>query len=218
MQKPYKKGNKKAYEDDIIDRSKTGEYYHIDSIQFNDSLKYTTLKNHRVVYGGGGIIPDIFVPVDTSEYSTYYRDMLAKGVIYQYALDYVDKHRAELKSRYATAADFDKKFELTAADMQAFIAAGEKAKVSYNEKGFTTSKGVFGTVLKGIIGRDLYSDQGVYSMIVNHRNPDLQAALKVLNDESRFQSLLHDGNPEYAKLAAERKAREEAAKAAAQKK
>ena len=218
VQKPYKKGNKKAYEDDIIDRSKTGEYYHIDSIQFNDSLKYTTLKNHRVVYGGGGIIPDIFVPVDTSEYSTYYRDMLAKGVIYQYALDYVDKHRAELKSRYATAADFDKKFELTAADMQAFIADGEKAKVSYNEKGFTTSKGVFGTVLKGIIGRDLYSDQGVYSMIVNHRNPDLQAALKVLNDESRFQSLLHDGNPEYAKLAAEHKAREEAAKAAAQKK
>ena len=212
IQKPYKKGDKKAYEDDIIDRSKNGEYYHIDSIQFNDTLNYTTLKNGRVVYGGGGIMPDIFVPLDTTEYSTYYRDLLAKGVIYQYALDYVDKHRGELKSRYATVASYDSGFNLSDADMQAFIAAGEKEKVKYDEKGYHTSENVLRTILKGLIARDIYSDQGAYSQIVNHRNPDLQAALKVLDDERQYQSLLYNGNPEYAKLAAEHKAREAAKK------
>ena len=100
IQKPYTKGNKKGYDEDLLDRYNAGEYYNIDSIQFNDSLKYSSLVKKRTVYGGGGIMPDVFVPVDTTEYSKYYRDMLAKGVIYQFALDYVDKHRAELKVNY----------------------------------------------------------------------------------------------------------------------
>ena len=202
IQKPYTKGDRKDYEEDIFKRAKEGEYYNIDSIQFNDSLRYTTLKNHRPIYGGGGIMPDIFVPVDTSEYSTYYRDMLAKGVIYQYSLDYIDKHRADIKHRYATVADFDKGFQLTEEDMKNFIAAGEKEKVKYNEKQYKTSENVFRTFIKGLIGRDVYNDQGAYSLIVNHSNKDLQAALKIINDDVQFQALLKQGNPEYEKLAA----------------
>ena len=81
IQKPYTKGDKKHYEEDLLDRSKEGEYYHLDSIQFNDSLSYKTLKNGRTIYGGGGIMPVFFMAPDTTENSKYYRDMLAKGII-----------------------------------------------------------------------------------------------------------------------------------------
>lgn len=207
IQKPYTKGNRKGYDEDLLDRYNAGEYYNIDSIQFNDSLKYKSLVNHRTVYGGGGIMPDVFVPVDTTEYSKYYRDMLAKGVIYQYALDYVDKHRAELKSAYKSVKDFDKNFKLTDADMKAFIAAGEKEKVKFNEEQYNTSKQVFQTFLKGLICRDVFSDDSAFSIIVNHRNKDLQEALRLINDNARYQNLLTNGNPEYEKIAEAHKAK-----------
>ena len=206
IQKPYVKGDKKGYDADLLTRYNAGEYYNIDSIQFNDSLKYTSLKNHRVVYGGGGIMPDVFVPVDTTEYSKYYRDMLAKGVIYQFALDYVDKNRKALKSSYPNVEKFDQFFSLSDADMQAFIAAGEKEKVAFNEEQYATSKEVFKCYLKGLIARDLYTEDNAFNIIVNHRNRDLKEALRLINDTSRYQSLLLTGNTEYEKIAARHKA------------
>ena len=206
IQKPYVKGDKKGYDADLLTRYNAGEYYNIDSIQFNDSLKYTSLKNYRVVYGGGGIMPDVFVPVDTTEYSKYYRDMLAKGVIYQFALDYVDKNRKALKSSYPNVEKFDQFFSLSDADMQAFIAAGEKEKVAFNEEQYATSKEVFKCYLKGLIARDLYTEDNAFNIIVNHRNRDLQEALRLINDTSRYQSLLLTGNTEYEKIAARHKA------------
>ena len=206
IQKPYVKGDKKGYDADLLTRYNAGEYYNIDSIQFNDSLKYTSLKNHRVVYGGGGIMPDVFVPVDTTEYSKYYRDMLAKGVIYQFALDYVDKNRKALKSSYSNVEKFEQFFSLSDDDMQAFIAAGEKEKVAFNEEQYATSKEVFKCYLKGLIARDLYTEDNAFNIIVNHRNRDLQEALRLINDTSRYQSLLLTGNTEYEKIAARHKA------------
>ncbi len=200
IQKPYTKGNKKAYEEDLLDRSKSGEYYCLDSIHFNDSLRYTTLRHQRTIYGGGGVMPDIFVPVDTSEYSTYYRDMVAKGIVNQFVIDYVDKHRKQLKSDYPTLEDFDARFALTDDDIKRFIDAGEKDKVKYDEAKFRTSERVFRTMIKGLIARDIYADSSAYTRIVNHRNPDLDAAVKVLYDRERYDALLRNGNPEYERL------------------
>jgi len=200
IQKPYTKGNKKAYEEDLLDRSKSGEYYCLDSIHFNDSLRYTTLRHQRTIYGGGGVMPDIFVPVDTSEYSTYYRDMVAKGIVNQFAIDYVDKHRKQLKSDYPTLEDFDARFALTDGDIKRFIEAGEKDKVKYDEAQFHTSERVFRTMIKGLIARDVYADSSAYTRIVNHRNPDLDAAVKVLYDRERYDALLRNGNPDYERL------------------
>ena len=205
IQKPYTKGDKKHYEEDLLDRSKEGEYYHLDSIQFNDSLSYKTLKNGRTIYGGGGIMPDVFVPLDTTENSKYYRDMLAKGIINQFAVDYVDKHRAGIKSSYKDVHDFDKRFSLTDADLKAFIAMGEKDSVKYNEKDYKTSERLFKTVLKGLIARDVFADPGAYTIIINHRNTDVQEALRVINDDKLFNSLLTRGNPDYDRLAREHK-------------
>lgn len=201
IQKPYVRGNKKAYEEDLYNRSKEGEYYSLDSIHLNDSLRYTTLRNHRTIYGGGGIMPDVFVPADTSEYTTYYRDMMAKGVIYQFAIDYVDRHRADVKKRFATLRDFDKGFSLTEADMRDFIARGERDSVHYDEKKYRTSEQVFRSVIKGLIARDVFTDPGAYSYVLRHRNRDLQEALRLINDEKRYRSLLQLGNPEYERLA-----------------
>ena len=205
IQKPYTKGDKKHYEEDLIDRSKEGEYFHLDSIHFNDSLSYKTLKNGRTIYGGGGIMPDVFVPLDTTENSKYYRDLLAKGIINQYAVDYVDKHRAQIKKDYKDVYDFDKRFSLTDADMKNFIAMGEKDSVKYNEKDYKTSERLFKTVLKGLVARDVFADPGAYTIIINHRNNDVQEALRVINDDKLYNSLLQYGNPEYEKLAREHK-------------
>lgn len=205
IQKPYKKGNKKAYDLDLIDRAKEGEYYNLDSIHFNDSLRYTTLNSGRPIYGGGGIMPDIFVPVDTTEYSTYYRDLVAKGIVNQYVVDFVDKNRKSIKDKYKDVKDFDARFTVSDEQMKDFIAMGEKDSVKYDETKYRTSERVLKSMIKGLIARDIYADPSAYTIVVNHRNPDLDAALSVINDDKRFNELLKQGNTDYERLVQQRK-------------
>ena len=200
IQKPYKRGDKKSYEKELYDRYNEGEYYSLDSIQFNDSLRYTTLINHRTIYGGGGVMPDVFVPVDTSEYSTYYRDLTAKGITNQYVIGYVDKNRKTISKQFPTVKEFDNGFVVTDGMMRDFIAMGEKDSVKYDEEKYRTSENMLKAIIKGLIARDVYSDPGAYSVIINHRNPDVQAAYNVLNDRDRYNRLLLEGNPEYERL------------------
>ena len=200
IQKPYKLGDKKAYENELYDRYNEGEYYSLDSIQFNDSLRYTTLINHRTIYGGGGVMPDLYVPIDTSEYSTYYRDLTAKGITNQYVIGYVDKNRKSISKQFPTIRDFDYGFVVSDDMMRDFIALGEKDSVKYDEEKYHTSENMLKAIIKGLIARDVYSDPGAYSVIINHRNPDVQAAYDVLNDTERYRRLLLEGNPEYERL------------------
>ncbi len=200
IQKPYNRGDKKAYEHELLDRANEGEYYCLDSIQFNDSLRYTTRLNGRTIFGGGGVMPDVYVPVDTSEYSTYYRDLTAKGIINQYAISYVDKHRKNISKQYKTVKDFDNGFIVTDDMMRDFIARGEQDSVKYDEEKYRVSEQLLKDIIKGLIARDVYGDQSAYSVIINHRNRDLQAAIAVLNDRDRFDRLLREGNPEYERL------------------
>ena len=200
IQKPYNRGDKRAYEHELVDRANEGEYYSLDSIQFNDSLRYTTRLNGRTIYGGGGVMPDVYVPVDTSEYSTYYRDMTAKGIINQYVIAYVDKHRKDISKRFSTVKDFDNGFIVTEEMMRDFIARGEQDSVKYDEEKYRISENLLKAIIKGLIARDVYGDQSAYSIIINHRNKDLQAAYEVLNDRERFDRLLREGNPEYERL------------------
>lgn len=200
IQKPYKLGDKKAYENELYDRYNEGEYYSLDSIQFNDSLRYTTLINHRTIYGGGGVMPDLYVPIDTSEYSTYYRDLTAKGITNQYVIGYVDKNRKSISRQFPTIRDFDYGFVVSDDMMRDFIALGEKDSVKYDEEKYRTSENMLKAIIKGLIARDVYSDPGAYSVIINHRNPDVQAAYDVLNDTERYRRLLLEGNPEYERL------------------
>ncbi|MDE6703702.1 MAG: S41 family peptidase, partial [Muribaculaceae bacterium] len=126
IQKHYEKGQGEEYMLDMFNRYKSGELWSADSIHLDESLKYETLRNHRPVYGGGGILPDVFVPVDTTFFSPYYRDLNAKGVINQFCLNYVDAHRAELKKSYPDEDAFVNSFEFTPYLERHLIAAGEK--------------------------------------------------------------------------------------------
>jgi carboxyl-terminal processing protease len=200
IQKPYDRGNKKAYEKELLDRANEGEYYCLDSIQINDTVRYTTRLNGRTIYGGGGVMPDVYVPVDTSEYSTYYRDLSAKGLISQFAIKYVDKNRKSISKQFKTVQDFDQGFEVSDEMMRELIAMGENDSVKFNEEQYRTSENVIKAIAKGLIARDVYSDPGAYSFIINHRNPDVRAAYDVLNDRERYERLLHEGNPEYERL------------------
>ena len=200
IQKPYSRGDKKAYEKELLDRANEGEYYSLDSIQFNDSLRYTTCLNGRTIYGGGGVMPDVYVPIDTTEYTTYYRDMTAKGIINQYVIQYVDKNRKQISKQYKKLKDFDGGFTVTDEMMRDFIAMGEKDSVKYDEEKYRTSEKLLKDIIKGLIARDIYGDQSAYSVIINHRNRDLKAACDILNDRERYDRMLREGNPEYERL------------------
>ena len=189
IQKPYTKGDRKDYDQDIIDRYNHGELQSADSIHFADSLKYTTLRLQRTVYGGGGIMPDVFVPLDTTQYTDYHRSLVAKGVIPQFALRYVDKNRQELKAQYADAKAYIKGFTVTDAMLDELVEAGKAEKVEFNEEQFAQSKELLRTFVKATIANDLFST-GAYFQIVNEQNDIYKEALRIINDNSRYTKLL----------------------------
>ncbi len=189
IQKPYTKGDREDYDKDIIDRYNRGELQSADSIHFADSLKYTTLRLRRTVYGGGGIMPDVFVPLDTTQYTDYHRALVAKGIIPQFALRYVDKNRADLKSKYADSQTFIKKFDVTDEMLADMVEAGKAEKVELNEEQYAKSKELLRTFLKAAIANDLYNTSA-YFQVVNDRNDIFQEALRIINDDAHYKKLL----------------------------
>ena len=117
IQSPYNEGYDK-YMANFYKRYSDGELMTADSIHFPDSLKYSTNINHRKVYGGGGIMPDVFVAADTSNYSDYYRDLIRKGVFNSFTLEFADKNRTRIKSAYPESDDFRNKFEFTTGEIE----------------------------------------------------------------------------------------------------
>lgn len=198
IQKPYKKCDRLDYEMDILNRYKDGELSNADSIHFADSLRVSTLKNGRAIYGGGGIMPDVFVPIDTTEYSDYYRDLVAKGIIVQYSLNYVDSHRKQLLSQYANVAQFDAQFAVDEQMTKDIIAAGERDSVHFNEQQYSKSHNLICNVVKALIARDAYSDPSAYFVVMNHTNPIVKQAIDILNDDRRYNEIL-TGKPSHKK-------------------
>ena len=204
IQKPYKMGGKKEYDDDINQRLKSGEltanfnrfikgekvaanerdsvYLREDSLfksLFPDSLKYKTNHTQRVVYGGGGIMPDVYVPLDTTQYTMLYRQMSAKSCILNTSLKYMDKHRKSLKKAYKTFDEFRSQFEVPQDMMEQLFAETKKAKIDYKEEDLSTTLPQVKLTLKGLLARDLW-EMSEYYQIVNPETDIYQAGLKVL--------------------------------------
>ena len=190
IQKPYTKGDKESYDMDLINRYNQGELYSADSIHFADSLRYSTIKNKRTIYGGGGIMPDIFVPLDTTQYSNYHRDLIAKGIMTQYCIDYVDKNRNLILSQYTTLADFDNRYEVSDQMMQDIIDAASRDSIKFREDEYNRSKEVLRTITKALIARDVFTDQSAYFVVINHINDLLKQALDIINDDRRYEDIL----------------------------
>ena len=190
IQKPYEAGDKKSYEKDIYNRYKDGELISADSIHFADSLKFTTLKHQRIIYGGGGIMPDVFVPLDTLEYTDYYRDLLAKGIINRFVISHVDNNRKLILKKYKTVKDFDCGFIVDDSLMDELKKLGEADSVKFNEEQYEKSKELLKSVTKALIARDVYTDPGAFYVVSNHRNPIFKKALEIINDDKIYYGKL----------------------------
>ena len=180
IQKPYEKGNQKDYAEDMLHRLKSGELMNADSVHFADSLKYYTLKQHRLVYGGGGIMPDEFVPLDTLRYTKYHRQLAAKSVIITANLRFVDEHRSELQQQYKTFDDFRKRFEVPQSLIDHIKAEGDKKNIKPKDDAeLEATLPYLRTQLKALIARDLWNMDEYYA-IINDLNDTVQRALKLI--------------------------------------
>ena len=189
IQKPYKRGESEAYRLDMLTRYTSGELFSADSIHFDESLKTKTLVNGRTVYGGGGIMPDVFVPVDTSLYSTYYRDLVARGTLNRTVTNYIDAHRADIRRQYADEDAYYAGFEVPRELIDSLVAGGERDSITYDEKGLETSRPMIEGIIRGLIARDIYTN-GCYMRAVNRLNPVFRRALEVITNEEEYNKYL----------------------------
>ena len=193
IQKPYVNGNQEQYNHDLIDRYNRGELMSADSIHFPDSMKYNTLETKRIVYGGGGIMPDVFIPVDTSRYTDYHRNVVAAGLVNRIAMNYLDRHRAELNKKYPKFAQYKQNFNVTDDIMQELVTLAKDDKIEFNEEQYNRSKPLIMLQIKALIARDLY-DMAEYFQVINDDNESFQEALRLINDEQRSKKNW-DGKP-----------------------
>ena len=163
IQKPYGKGV--DYGDDIIERLHRGELTNRDSIHFPDSLKYSTMVEHRTVYGGGGIMPDIFVPLDTTKTNQYYRNVTARNVVFNTSFKYVERNRRTLQRRFATFQDFNKGFEVGPDALKMFLDKAKEENVEFNEEQYQECLPIFKTQLKATIARLIWGMNSYYQVI-----------------------------------------------------
>lgn len=179
IQKPYKKGDQKAYQNDMMDRFNHGELMHADSIKYVDSLRTETLLLGRTIYGGGGIYPDRFVALDTTANTKYYRNVVAKGAVNRFVIDYVDANRKQLHKLYKNDDLFVKDFVVDDAMLQRLYDMASADGVEFDEEQATLSAPLFKMVLKALIGRDVF-DNATYFKVFNNDDPIFKSAYELI--------------------------------------
>lgn len=181
IQKPYQKGDNEDYAMDIEKRFKHGELYSADSIHFADSLKYQTLRKHRTVYGGGGIMPDYFVPLDTTQYTPLHRQLSARSYIINANLKYVDDNRTMLRNKYKTFEQFNKEFEIPQSVIDDMLKDAEKDKIKpKDENELKQTLPQLKLQMKALVARDLW-DMSEYFQIINTTNHIVQKAVEIIS-------------------------------------
>jgi len=188
IQKSYDDGFDE-YIKDLTERYRNGEFGSIENIEFPDSLKYKTLVKKRIVYGGGGIMPDFFVPIDTSGYSTYYREISARGVINSFTLNFVDQKRDDLIREYAQFEDFDRSFEVTDEMIDDLVQLAQNEGIDPNPEGLNRSGKQIKLILKGLIARDIW-DMSEFYEVVNKEDSGFKKAVQILQDSEQYISKL----------------------------
>lgn len=179
IQKPYDEDHEK-YLLESYERYENGELFHPDSIHFADSLKFTTPKG-KTVYGGGGIMPDIYVPLVDDSTQYYFNRIVNKGLLYQYAFEYTDKHRAQLQ-HYKTVKSFDQSFAVSDAMFEALVKLAEEKGIKGTEEQMQVARHEANILLKAYIARNLFDDEGFYP-IYAPMDEILQRALEELRGE-----------------------------------
>ena len=187
IQRPYEDGVEE-YHKEMLKRLENGEYFHADSIHFPDSLKYKT-DGGRTVYGGGGIMPDIFIPVDTSFNSKLYTNLVRKGALNRFTTDYALQHRDEMLKKYADFAQFNKEFTVGDDLIVGLKKVGEENKVEWNEEEFARSEKFIRLQVKALIARNVYEMQQYYEVMLAEDN-GVQKAIEILSNEKEYKRIL----------------------------
>ncbi len=177
IQKPYD-NNYDKYENELLNRFKNGELLNSDSIRFPDSLKFTTPGGH-IVFGGGGIMPDVFVSLDTSGNSNYYSSISSKGLVNEFAYNYLDENRKFFK-KFKTFEDFNKSFFINGQILNEFVSFAEKKKVKPDVKGIEISSEIICTQLKALIARQIWKNDGFYA-VIHTLDQTLKKALELVD-------------------------------------
>jgi carboxyl-terminal processing protease len=178
IQKPYKKDNFKDYYSEAYRRYLDGELQHPDSIKFNDSLKFTTPKG-KVVYGGGGIMPDIYVPLAADTLHSFYNMLANKGLIYQFAFDYTDAHRAQLR-KYKNFNSFNRSFSMSEKEYHDLVAYAQSKGIKDTPRKVKVSEDRIKILFKAFVGRNILDEKGFYP-IYHKIDPVFKKAVQVMN-------------------------------------
>ena len=183
IQKPYTKGDKQGYDMDVIERYNHGELTNADSIHFPDSLKYKTLRKGRTVYGGGGIMPDYFIPLDTSRYTRFHRELTAKGAIVNADLKFIEKYRKKIQKEYPDFNKFRTAFEVPQELVDLILAEGEKAGVKpKDDEELQATLPELKLQMKALIARDIW-DMSEYFAVIYEENPCVRKAIELLEGQ-----------------------------------
>ena len=177
IQKPY--GKDVDYGDDILERLHHGELTNPDSIHFPDSLKYSTMVRHRTVYGGGGIMPDVFVPLDTTRTNKYYRNVTAKNVVLNTAMQYTERNRRMLQRRYRSFEEFNRGYEVGPDVLRLFQDKARDAKVDFDEVQYEESLPIFKVQLKATTARLIWG-MNAYYQVIQELDETIQRAIKLM--------------------------------------
>ena len=188
IQRPYEGGSEDYYKE-MTKRLEHGEYFHADSIHFPDSLRYKTYKG-RIVYGGGGIMPDIFMPIDTSYNSKLYTNLVRKGVFNKYTVDYAMQHRDQLKTKYPEFKLYNQHFEVDATMIEGIKAIAAQEKVDWNEEQYLRSEKYIKLQIKAMIARNVWEMQQYYEVTLPE-DPTIRKALNVINDKKAYRALIN---------------------------
>ena len=181
IQRPYDDGEE-AYRKENRRREENGELFHADSVEFDESQKFET-DNKRTVYGGGGVMPDIFIPLDTSENSDLYVDLWSKGIFNQFVNEHVDVNRKQLKADYPNFDSFDKGFVVDDHLMDHFIEAAKAEKIEVDSADLAISDHLIRIRIKALTARSLWKTQE-YFRVTNKEDEVVQKALEAIDDKT----------------------------------
>ena len=185
IQKSYENGYEE-YALDLINRYNNGELSSTDSIVFPESQRYTTLTLNRTVYGGGGIMPDYFVPLDTTAYSEYYRNLIGKGIFNRFALQYVDDHRKQLQKEYHDFNTFNSGYEPSKSTLDKLVSFASDEGLEFNEADWSVSEAQIALLFKSYMARDLWGMEHFFE-VYNSTDEVFIKAVEILENPS----LLH---------------------------
>ena len=188
IQKPYEEGIN-DYRKDVRKRITSGELFNADSVNFDETQKYKTLISGRSVFGGGGVMPDIFIPMDTSSHYSYVNKLRGKYVILNYALGYVDQNRDQIKGKYPDFNEYEQEFEVSEAMIDEIASQGLKEEIEINQESLDFSKESIKKEVKALIARDIYTRNDFYK-VLNKDDKAILKAIEVFKNQNAYNDML----------------------------